>query len=81
MQTESLIRNLIICAISFSVFSCRTEVILPGILTGLVTDAETSESLQAALVKLDPSNDTNRTGNDGIYQFKSLEPGYYNIEV
>jgi uncharacterized protein (TIGR02145 family) len=77
-----IIRILVFSTIGIILFSCKTEpIVLRGKLEGLVTDAETSVPLQAALVKLDPSNDSILTGVDGEYLFKSLEPDYYNLEV
>ena len=62
--------------------SCKTEeVILHGDIKGLVTDAETSEPIQAAKVKLNPSNDTTSTANDGTYFFEKITPGDYEIQV
>ena len=46
-----------------------------------MTDALTNQPLQAATVKLIPSNVTTNTGIDGKYLFKSLAPGNYQIQV
>jgi len=63
-------------------FSCKTEeIILHGNIKGSVTDAETHEPIQTAKVKLNPSNDTTSTGNDGTYYFEKITPGDYEIQV
>jgi hypothetical protein len=63
-------------------FSCKTEeVIVHGDIKGLVTDAETSEPIQAAKIKLNPSNDTTSTVSDGAYLLKNLVPGDYEIQA
>jgi uncharacterized protein (TIGR02145 family) len=68
--------------ISFSLFSCKPqEIILHGEITGLVTDATTSLPIQAVTVKLNTTNDTTSTGNDGSFLFKNLSPGEYEIKA
>ena len=71
--------------IAISLFRCKPEeIILHGDITGLVTDAETSEPIQAASVKLNQSNvttDTTSTGSDGTYLFKNIRPGEYEIQA
>ncbi len=63
-------------------FSCKTEeIILHGEIRGLVTDTTTSQPIQAAKVELNPINDTTSTGTDGKYQFISLTPADYIVEV
>jgi|WetSurSiteA1Bulk_404760.scaffolds.fasta_scaffold13194_2 uncharacterized protein (TIGR02145 family) len=57
------------------------EIILHGEISGLVTDAQTNQPLQAASVKLNPANETISTGSDGKYLFKSLVPGDYMIQA
>ena len=57
------------------------EIILHGEISGIVTDALTNQPIQAATIKLIPSNVTINTGNDGKYLFKSLAPGNYQIQV
>ena len=67
---------------SLSLYRCKTEeIILHGEISGIVTDTTTSQPLQAAVIKLNPVNDTTSTGIDGKYLFKSLIPGDYDIEV
>ena len=68
--------------IGISLNSCTPEeIILHGEISGIVTDALTNQPIQAATVKLIPSNVTTNTGNDGKYLFKSLAPGNYQIQV
>ncbi len=63
-------------------FSCkREEVTLHGDLTGIITDATTSEPIQGVGVKLSPVDDTTRTGSDGTYLFSNITPGEYDILV
>jgi len=75
MLTRNLVRIFVII-ISILLYSCKTEeIILHGNIGGLVTDAETSEPIQAAKVKLNPSEDTTSTANDGTYNFIKITPG------
>jgi len=60
------------------------EVILFGDISGYVTDAETSEPLDSALIELNQSNDTidiDTTLSDGSYLISSIAPGNYEIQV
>ena len=65
----------------FCLSNCNDEVILPGDITGIVTDAFTKQPLVGAVVKINPRNYTTITGNDGKYLFNSLNPGSYVIVV
>jgi uncharacterized protein (TIGR02145 family) len=65
----------------FCLSNCKDEVILPGDITGIVTDAFTKQPLEGAIVKINPRNYTTITGNDGKYLFNSLSPGSYEIVV
>lgn len=65
----------------FCFSDCKDEVILPGDIIGIITDAFTKQPLEGALVKINPPNYTTTTGNDGKYMFKSLNPGNYEIVV
>jgi uncharacterized protein (TIGR02145 family) len=68
--------------ISVSLFSCKNEdIILHGDIKGQVTDALTSEPIEAASVKIDPSGDSTTTGSDGIYLLRNLNPGSYEIQA
>ena len=82
MKTIKVTGIFIFSIICISLFFCkREEVILHSALTGIVTDATTSEPIQEAGVKLSPSNYTTRTGSDGTYLFSKITPGEYEIEV
>ena len=74
---------ILICGlICIFMFGCKPEeIILHGEISGIVTDSENSQPLQAATVKLNPVNETTSTGIDGKYFFKSLTPGDYSIEA
>jgi uncharacterized protein (TIGR02145 family) len=65
-----------------TLYRCKPEeIILHGEISGLVTDAQTNQPLQSVAVKLNPVNDTTRTGSDGEYIFENLTPGNYEIQV
>ncbi len=82
MAPEKLKRIFILSIVGISLFSCKTEeLILHGDLRGLVTNAETSEPIEAATIRLIPSNDTTSTGNDGNYLLENITPGDYEIEA
>jgi uncharacterized protein (TIGR02145 family) len=82
MLTKNLTKVFVLSIIGISLFSCKTEeVILHGDIKGLVDDAETSEPIQSAMLKLIPSNDTTFTGNDGTYLLKNITPGEYEIQA
>jgi uncharacterized protein (TIGR02145 family) len=73
---------LVFLIIAASLTGCKTEeIILHSNITGLVTDSITSEPIQAASVQLNNTNDTTRTGSDGIYIFRNITPGNYDIQV
>jgi uncharacterized protein (TIGR02145 family) len=81
MKSQKII-CIVIFVIGFSADSCKTvEIILHGEISGSVSDAETSQPLSAASVKLNPLNDTTKTGIDGSYYFKNLVPGDYEIQA
>ena len=78
---KSPISNVLIIIILF-IFSCKPEeIILHGDITGSVTDALNGESVPSAMIRLSPSSDTAFTGNDGIYLFKNISPGEYEIQA
>jgi len=67
---------------SFSLYRCKTEeIILHGEIVGQVTDGESTQPINAALLTMSPSNDSTFSGEDGKYIFKSCIPGNYNIQV
>jgi hypothetical protein len=78
MLTRNLIRISVLFIISMFLYSCKTEeVVVNGDIKGLVTDAENSQPIPAAKIKLNPSNDTTNTGNDGMYFLKNITPDDY----
>jgi uncharacterized protein (TIGR02145 family) len=85
MLTRNLIRIFLLSIIGISLFRCKPEeIILTGKIKGLVTDAENSQPIQAASVKLIQSyvtTDSTNTGNDGIYLLKNITPGNYKIHA
>jgi uncharacterized protein (TIGR02145 family) len=65
-----------------SLFSCKpTEILLHGDIAGIVTDAANKLPVQDASIKLNTSNDSTFTGNDGSFLFKHLTPGEYEIQA
>jgi uncharacterized protein (TIGR02145 family) len=80
MRIRNLIKILVLIIISVFLYSC-CEVTLPGDITGIVTDTETGEPVQAATVKINQTNDSTSTGNDGRYLIKNIAPGEYEIQV
>jgi uncharacterized protein (TIGR02145 family) len=82
MKTREIIGIICFGIAGISFYSCKPEeIILHGDISGIVTDAETNQPLQAATVKLNPVNETVSTGSDGRFMFKSLTPGDYEIEA
>jgi uncharacterized protein (TIGR02145 family) len=60
------------------------HVILHGDISGSATDAETSDPVQEALIELiqeDITTDSTRTGNDGTFLLKNIQPGEYQIQA
>jgi len=82
MTTRKFIGVLILSIIAGIPFSCKPqEILLHGDITGIVTDAETSQPIQGASAKLISTNESTRTGNDGSFLFKNLTPGQYVIKA
>lgn len=57
------------------------EITLWGDLAGIVSDAETSEPISQVTLKLNPTNDSTVTDEDGLYLFHKINPGDYDIEA
>lgn len=76
------VRGIIITGIiSFSLFSCKpAEILLHGDITGVVTDAASSQPIEGASIKLNNTNDTTSTGSDGTFLLKSIIPDNYEIQ-
>lgn len=51
-----------------------------GSISGIVTDAETTEPIQGVTVTLVSGGKSTVTGDDGIYQFSKIEPGQYTLQ-
>ncbi len=62
------------------ILSCK-PVILPGDIKGVVTDAETTEPVPDAKVKIIQSYDSTTTGIDGAYLLENIPPGGYEIQA
>ena len=72
------------CFVIFLYRCIPPEIILPGDLAGIVSDAETSEPIKTATVKSNLSGiitDTTITGSDGSYILKNLAPGDYELQA
>ena len=77
-----ILKTLIFLSVIFVTASCaKDEVDLTGSVYGKVTDAFTGEPLQSAMVSLTPGGLSTTTGSDGVYEFKSLDPGDYSLQV
>lgn len=50
-----------------------------GTIYGIVTDYDTGEPLEHAVVELFPGGETMLTGVDGYYLFKDLKPSQYSL--
>jgi uncharacterized protein (TIGR02145 family) len=82
MKSQKIIFIVILGLAVWCLYRCkREEIILHGEISGLITDAQTNQPLQAAIVILIPANDTVITGVDGKYLFKSLTPGSFQIQA
>ncbi len=88
MLARNLIRFLILIIISLFLYSCPgpdpDPVILPGDITGTVTDAEASQPIDNALIRLMKNNvttDSARTVTDGTYSLEGIDPGDYEIQA
>lgn len=75
-----MIRTMCFCLIGISLFCCKTEeIILHGDLTGSITDALTDSPLKDVIVRIESTDDSATTGDDGKYIFQNLTPGIYEI--
>lgn len=82
MKSRKIIRILSLAGIAASLYCCKKEeIILHGEINGVVIDAETGQPLQAAIVKLIPSDETITTGIDGTFLFINKAPGGYEIQA
>jgi uncharacterized protein (TIGR02145 family) len=82
MKSLKFTWTLILSSLVISLHSCKTEeIILHGEISGTVTDAQTSQPLQSATVRINPAEDSTNTGSDGKYLLKGLTPGEYEIQA
>ena len=83
MKTLKFTSIIVSVMIGIFIFSClpMEPVTLHSDLAGVVTDAETSEPVGAASVKINNTNDTTSTRNDGTYLLKNIIPGDYEVQV
>ena len=82
MGSRKIIWILILSTLGISLYRCKTEeIILHGEISGYVTDAETSQPVEAAKVNLSPVDDSTSTVSDGTYHFRNLLPGNYVVTV
>lgn len=82
MSKKKLTGILILSIVAISLFYCKpVEIVLHGDIKGLVKDASTKKPVPTASVVLSQTNDSTRTGTDGIYQFKNLAPRDYDIQA
>ena len=76
MESRKIIRILGVGIIGISLNNCTPEeIILHGEISGVVTDAETSQPLDAATVVLNPLSETTSTGMMGNTCLKALLRG------
>jgi len=81
MIIMKLTRILVFFIVAIHLSGCKTEeIILLGDITGVVSDAATSDPIDSVSVSLDQSNDLTYTGNDGKYLLKNLTPGDYKLQ-
>src|SRR3989339_1123342 len=59
----------------------KEDVPLVGNIEGIVTNSQTSQPIQGAVVNLSPLNSSTGTGADGKYNYKDLDPKEYTIQV
>lgn len=59
----------------------KDEIATTGDIRGKVTDAFTGEPLQSANVTLSPGGMSTTTGSSGVFEFKDIDAGQYEISV
>ncbi len=65
----------------FAFTGCGDDELLPGSISGIVTDKATGEPIRSTGVELSPSGARAVTGDDGYYVFSNVEPGEYTLSV
>jgi len=53
--------------------------IIPGIISGTITDSETLNPIEGAIIKLEGTTYIATTGEDGTYSITNIYPGIYDI--
>ncbi len=71
---------LIISILSF-LNACDNQSENEGTIEGIITDSQTSQTIEGANVTITPANSSATTGSDGKYQFADLLEGDYTINV
>lgn len=76
MKSCSLIGGIIVVCLAFTLCRCTPpEIDLPGDVTGMVTDAETHEPLDHAVIRVIYSDDSTITDSNGSFLLKNLPEG------
>lgn len=75
--------RLFFCLLALTLFlSCKKEEYASyGSIYGTVTDNKTGDLLSNVTVILSPGGITKITGNDGLFEYKDLDPHQYTITV
>jgi len=82
MKTNNYNPALFTILLIISFCSCvRDDIILPGNLSGYVTDADANEPIKDATIRLNPSSDSTTTGDEGEYLFENIPSKKYEIEA
>ena len=71
----------VLCMTALMVGCTEDEVPIFGDVYGTISNSETGEPVRNAEVILSPTNATTISGNDGHFEFRSLEAGQYKISV
>ena len=82
-QTNKMAAWAILCcmAVSLVVACAKDEVETTGSIYGIVNDADNGEPISGAHVTLNPGGKATNTGSDGRYEFLSMDPGQYTIQI
>ena len=75
-------KRIYIIFISVVFFGMHFNSMAQGVtVSGTVTDAKSGETLVGAYVNLEPANKATVTGQNGLFEFKGVKPGTYQIIV
>ena len=79
---KSLIRSIFCCVTLIFFSSCAKDIVdLTGEIRGIVKDDSTGQLLQNCKVSLSPGGESVSTDANGIFSFKSLDPGSYSLLI